>query len=89
MLKENNIVKENNVTVINKNSLFGKQNYMIMLTGLAVIALGFFLMTGGKSGNPAVFDPKEVYSSTRITIAPMLIIAGFILEIVGIMKKPK
>ncbi len=89
MLKENKIVKENIATAVSNNSLFGKQNYMIMLTGLAVIALGFFLMTGGKSANPAVFDPKEVYSSTRITIAPMLIIGGFILEIVGIMKKPK
>jgi hypothetical protein len=36
-----------------------------------------------------VFDPKEVYSTTRITIAPILIIAGFIIEIFAIMKKPK
>jgi len=54
-----------------------------------VLALGFFLMAGGKSADPKNFDPKEVYSTTRITIAPMLIIAGFIMEIVAIMKKPK
>lgn len=71
------------------NSLFGKENYMWMLIGLAVLALGFFLMAGGKSADPTVFDPKVVYSTTRITIAPILIIAGFIIEIVAIMKKPK
>jgi len=69
--------------------MFGKENYMWMLIGLAVLALGFFLMAGGKSADPTVFDEKEVYSTTRITIAPILIIAGFIIEIVAIMKKPK
>jgi len=72
-----------------RSSLFGRENYMWMLIGLAVLALGFFLMAGGKSSDPKVFDPKEVYSTTRITIAPILIIAGFIIEIVAIMKKPK
>lgn len=72
-----------------KNSLFGKENYTWMLIGLAVLALGFFLMAGGKSADPNVFDPKEVYSTTRITIAPLLIITGFVIEIVAIMKKPK
>ena len=72
-----------------KNQLFGKENYIWMLAGLAVLALGFYLMSGGKSADPKVFDTKEVYSTTRITIAPILIIAGFIIEIVAIMKKPK
>lgn len=71
------------------NNLFGKENYMWMLAGVVVIILGFILMAGGKSADPKVFDPKEVYSTTRITIAPLLIIIGFILEIIGIMKKPK
>jgi hypothetical protein len=72
-----------------KNNLFGKENYMWMLIGLAVLALGFFLMAGGKSADPNVFDPKEIYSTTRITIAPILIIGGFIIEIFAIMKKAK
>lgn len=72
-----------------KNNLFGKENYIWMLAGLAVLALGFFLMSGGKSSDPNVFDAKEVYSTTRITIAPILIITGFIIEIIAIMKKPK
>lgn len=71
------------------NPLFGKENYMWMLVGLAVLALGFFLMSGGKSSDPKVFDDNEVYSATRITIAPILLIAGFIIEIFAIMKKSK
>ena len=69
--------------------LFGKENYMWMLIGLAVLALGFFLMAGGKSSDPKVFNDSEVYSTTRITIAPILIIAGFVIEIFAIMKKSK
>ena len=83
------MLKEKNVKTIVINNLFGKENYMWMLAGIVVIILGFILMAGGKSADPKVFDPKEVYSTTRITIAPLLIIIGFILEIVGIMKKPK
>lgn len=73
----------------NSNPLFGKENYRWMLIGLGVLALGFFLMAGGKSSDPKVFNADEVYSTTRITIAPMLIIAGFIIEIFAIMKKSK
>ncbi len=83
------MLKEKNVKTIVINNLFGKENYMWMLAGVVVIILGFILMAGGKSADPKIFDPNEVYSTTRITIAPLLIIIGFILEIVGIMKKPK
>ncbi len=72
-----------------QNVLFGKDNYVWMLAGLIAMALGFFLMAGGKSSDPKVFDPNEVYSTTRITIAPILIIAGFVIEIFAIMRKPK
>ncbi len=79
----------NKKTVETNTPMFGKENYMWMLGGLVVLALGFFLMAGGKSTDPNVFDAKEVYSTTRITIAPILIIAGFVIEIIAIMKKPK
>ncbi len=69
--------------------LFGKENYKWMIIGIIVMALGLILMAGGKSKDPNVFDPKEVYSFTRITIAPILILAGLALEIVAIFKKPK
>lgn len=81
------MIKEKKDTVSSENNLFTKENYTWMLAGLAVLAVGFFLMAGGKSSDPKVFDPKEVYSPIRITVAPLLIIAGFILEIIGIMKK--
>lgn len=73
----------------NKNTLFGKQNLLWMLIGAIVIVLGFFLMAGGKSEDPNVFNENEVYSTTRITIAPLLIVAGLIIEIYAIMKKGK
>ncbi|MEO6406166.1 MAG: DUF3098 domain-containing protein [Ferruginibacter sp.] len=70
-------------------SLFTKENYILMLVGLAVLAIGFFLMAGGSSADPNVFNAKEVYSPIRITVAPLLIIAGFVIEVIAIMKKPK
>ncbi len=80
--------KEKRPVIVN-TPLFTKENYMWMLAGLAVMALGFFLMAGGKSSNPKVFNDSDVYSFTRITIAPVLIIAGLVIEIFAIMKKPK
>ncbi len=71
------------------NPLFSKDNYMWMLGGIVVMALGFFLMAGGKSLDPTKFNDNEIYSTTRITIAPLLIMAGFVIEIFAIMKKPK
>jgi hypothetical protein len=69
--------------------LFDKENYKWMLIGLVVIAIGFILMAGGKSSNPNVFNDKDVYSFRRITLAPILIIGGFIIEIIAIMRKSK
>jgi hypothetical protein len=69
--------------------LFGKENYRMMLGGLIVLTIGFFLMAGGKSADPKVFKDSDIYSTTRITIAPLLIITGLIIEIFAIMKKPK
>jgi len=66
---------------------FGKSNYTWMLIGAAFIVLGMFLMSGGKSADPNVFNESEVYSFRRITLAPIVIIAGFIIEIYAIFKK--
>lgn len=76
----------------NKNitpAMFGKENYLWMLIGAVIIALGMFLMAGGKSDNPAVFDKNQVYSTTRITIAPILILIGLAIEGVAIFRKSK
>jgi hypothetical protein len=73
----------------NYKPLFGKENYRLMLIGLILVLLGLLLMIGGKSKDPNVFDTSEVYSFRRITIAPILILGGLALEIVGIFKKSK
>ncbi|CAM1365198.1 DUF3098 domain-containing protein [Tenacibaculum xiamenense] len=70
------------------NFLFGKRNYIIMLIGLAVIALGFILMAGGGSDDPNVFNP-ELYSWRRIRLAPTLVLIGFGIEIYAILANPK
>jgi hypothetical protein len=74
-----------------KNSapLFTKENYLWMGIGGVVMLLGLLLMAGGKSSDPNVFDTNEVYSFRRITIAPILIVAGLMIEVYAIMKKPK
>jgi hypothetical protein len=70
-------------------TLFEKTNLRWMLIGVVVMAFGFILMAGGKSSDPNVFDPKQVYSTTRITVAPIIILAGLIIEIIAIFRQPK
>jgi hypothetical protein len=67
---------------------FGKENYILMLVGVGLIILGFALMTGGGSKDPNVFN-EEMFNFRRITLAPILILIGFGVEIVAIMKRPK
>lgn len=73
----------------NETFLFDKQNYVLMLVGVAMILLAFVLMSGGKSANPNEFNYDEVYSFRRITLAPIILMLGFGLEAYAIMKKPK
>lgn len=72
----------------NEQFLFGKKNYLFMLIGLAVIALGFVLMSGGGSDNPNVFNPA-IYNWQRIRLAPTLVLVGFGIEIYAIFVNPK
>ena len=67
---------------------FGKENYILLLVGLGFIITGFILMTGGGSDDPNVFS-EEIFSFRRITLAPIVVITGFVIEIFAIMKKPK
>ncbi|MEI6749756.1 MAG: DUF3098 domain-containing protein [Bacteroidales bacterium] len=67
---------------------FGKENYRILLIGLAFIVAGFVLMIGGGSDDPKVFN-ETVFNFQRLTLAPLLILAGYVIEIFAIMKKPK
>ncbi|WP_250433273.1 DUF3098 domain-containing protein [Hanstruepera flava] len=67
--------------------VFGKKNYKFMLIGLAVIALGFILMSGGGSDDPNVFNP-EIFSWRRIRLAPGLVLLGFGIEVYAILLNP-
>ena len=79
-MKEENIQKP--------EFLFGKRNYIIMIIGIVVIALGFILMAGGGSDNPEVFN-EEIYNWRRIRLAPTLVIIGLGIEIYAILANPK
>lgn len=67
---------------------FGKENIIWMLVGIAFIVIGFALMTGGGATDPKVFNP-EIFSARRITIAPVLVMAGLVIEVYAVMKKSK
>ncbi len=73
-----------------KNTGFalGKENYKLMAIGFAIIVVGFVLMAGGGSDDPNVFS-EDIFSFRRLTIAPIVLLAGFVFEIYAIMKKPK
>ncbi|GAB4136579.1 MAG: DUF3098 domain-containing protein [Bacteroidia bacterium] len=67
---------------------FGRENYMIILIGVAVLIVGYLLMIGGGAESPNEFNP-EIFSTQRITIAPVTLLIGFGIVLYGIMKKPK
>ncbi len=69
------------------NFALGRENYKLLAIGFGIIVIGFLLMLGGKSEDPNVFS-EEIFSFRRITLAPIVVLAGFIFEIWAIMKKP-
>jgi len=70
------------------NFALGRENYKLLAIGFVIIVAGFLLMLGGRSEDPNVFSDK-IFSFRRITLAPVVVLAGFIFEIWAIMKKPK
>lgn len=73
--------------MVDHTPLFGKKNFLLMLLGGVIIAAGMLVMAGGKSADPTVFNDKEVYSTLRITVAPILILLGLVVEVYAIFKK--
>ena len=67
---------------------FGKENYILLFVSIGLILLGFILMVGGGSKDPNVFN-EDMFDFRRLTLAPILVLAGFGVGIVAIMKKPK
>lgn len=70
------------------NFALAPENYKLLAIGFVIIIVGFLLMLGGKSDDPAKFS-DDIFSFRRITLAPVVVLAGFIFEIWAIMKKPK
>lgn len=64
--------------------IFGKKNYKFMLIGLACIAIGFILMSGGGSDDPNVFSP-DIFNFRRIRLAPTLVLIGFGFQVYAIL----
>ncbi len=89
MAKETKKLDAKNADKAKATFALGPQNYKLMLIGFGIIVLGFILMAGGKSSDPNVFNGDELYSFRRITLAPIVVMAGFIFEIYAIMKKSK
>ena len=67
---------------------FKKRNYVLMLIGLGLIVLGFLLMSGGASEDPTKFS-QDIFSFRRITLATIIVMLGFIVEIFAIMSIDK
>ncbi|MEY4522078.1 MAG: hypothetical protein RIT10_1263 [Bacteroidota bacterium] len=74
-----------------KKSNFGfhPENYKLLIIGLVINVIGFLLMIGGAAKNPNEFNKSEIFSSVRITIAPLFIVAGYAVIFFAIMRKPK
>lgn len=75
--------KVKKATQLKPDFIFGKKNYLFMLIGLGVIILGLILMIGGHQ-EPNSWNVDEIYSPVRITLAPLLMLIGFGIEIYAI-----
>ena len=77
---------QNNAPKSNERMPLGRKNYAMMLIGVAIITIGFVLMAGGGEHTATEFD-ESIFSFRRITLAPIVVIAGFVFEIFAIMKR--
>lgn len=71
-----------------KEMALSKMNYRLLAVAFVIVVIGFVLMTGGGNNNPEVFD-DSIYSLRRITLAPIVVLFGFLFGIYAIMKKPR
>lgn len=82
-------MSEKNIKETDLHFGFRKENYKLLLIGLIINVIGFLLMIGGGSDDPNVFKADELFSRTRLTISPILIITGYVIIIFAIMRKNK
>lgn len=87
-IRKTTAVRKEEKPAVPASFAFQKDNYMIILIGVGVLVLGYLLMIGGGAESPDKYNP-EIFSSRRITVAPITLLIGFAVVLYGIMKKPK
>lgn len=81
-------MKKNNPYTDNKEDSFAlpRKNVFLLIIGLGIVALGFILLSGGRSADPDVFNSQALFSFRRMVLSPILICGGFIFEVIAIMR---
>lgn len=69
--------------------VFGKENFIMLGAALVILIIGYFLMSGGGSADPNQFAGETLFNTQRLVVAPLVIMAGFVLGMFAILKKPK
>ena len=82
MMSEKNVNQDKNLFA------FGKINFKLILIGLGIIVVGYLLLVGGGSEDPNIFN-EEIFSFRRITLAPLVLLAGYGFIFYDILKKHK
>jgi len=72
---------------LNNDMAFTATNYKLMLIGLGIVIIGFIMMSGGGNGDPNSFDESAIFSVRRITVAPIVVLAGYLFVVYAILKK--
>ncbi|MCX6183360.1 MAG: DUF3098 domain-containing protein [Bacteroidetes bacterium] len=68
---------------------FGKKNYLLIIAGVVVMAIGFIMLSGGGTEDPNQFNPDELFSARRITGGPITVLIGLGIVLFGVLKKPE
>jgi hypothetical protein len=68
---------------------FGKTNYLLIIAGVVIMGIGFVLLSGGGTDDVTQFNPDEIFSTRRITVAPITVLVGLSVVLLGILKKPE
>ena len=80
------VKKESLFSTGSNELIYGRNNFIWMGIGLALVVVGLLLMNGGAMPSPDVWDESIIYSFRRITLAPLMMVAGFVVVIIGIFK---
>jgi len=79
-------MKDKKLTNTENTFAFGKINFKLLLIGLVILVVGYLLMVGGGSEDPSVFNGEELFSFRRITLAPLVLLGGYIFIFYAILK---